>query len=59
MGYQDYIKINLLSFSRVNYEADKWYKVDILLDWEEDYAAFFIDGDFVANTWFYTRERDE
>lgn len=58
MGYHDFIKVNLLSYSRLNYKAHEWYKVDFLLDWEEDYAAFFIDGKFIANTWFYTRERD-
>ena len=58
MGYHDYIKVNLLSYSLVNYNANQWYKADFLLDWEDDYAAFFIDGKFIANTWFYTRERD-
>lgn len=59
MGYHDFIKVNLLSYSLLNYNADQWYKVDFVLDWEEEYAAFFIDGNFIANTWFYTRERDE
>jgi hypothetical protein len=58
MGYYDYIKVNLLSYSRLPYKEDKWYKVDFLLDWSQEYAAFFIDGEFIANTWFYTRERD-
>ena len=58
MGYHDFIKVNLLSYSLLNYKADQWYKVDFVLDWDESYAAFFIDGKFIANTWFYTRERD-
>ena len=58
MGYHDFIKVNLLSYSNLSYAADQWYKVDFVLDWEAQYAAFFIDGEFIANTWFYTRERD-
>ena len=58
MGYHDFIKVNLLSYSLLNYNANQWYKVDFVLDWDESYAAFFIDGRFIANTWFYSRERD-
>jgi len=30
----------------VKYEADKWYQLDILLDWDEAKIAFFIDGKY-------------
>ena len=35
MGYHDFIKVNLLSYSLLNYKADQWYKVDFVLDWDE------------------------
>lgn len=44
------------------YEQAKWYKIDVLLDWdpEELYSdvAVFIDGTFIMKTPFYSRDRD-
>ena len=54
MGYNDQVKINLLMFSKISYEANRWYKIDLLMDWETENAAFFLDGKFVANTLFFS-----
>ena len=40
------------------YSANQWYKVDILLDWGLENSALFLDGEFIANTQFYSAERD-
>ncbi len=58
MSYNDMIKFNLHNYSQVNYKADRWYKIDALLDWSDETAAFFVDGKYVANTIFFSKERD-
>ena len=58
LSFFDYVKMNMLAFSKVKYEADRWYKVDVLMDWDLEVAAFFIDGEFKANTLFFSQERD-
>ena len=34
LSFFDYVKMNMLAFSKVKYEADRWYKVDVLMDWD-------------------------
>ena len=58
LGYQNTFKINVEQFVDVKYEADRWYQVDILLDWESKKSAFFIDGLFHVLVPFYSLERD-
>ena len=29
------------------------------MDWGAEKAALFLDGEFIANTWFFTHERDK
>lgn len=58
MSYNNQMKFNLHSYSKRSYEADRWYKIDALLDWSDETAAFFVDGEYVANTIFYSQERD-
>lgn len=54
MGFFNSIKVNLVSFTQVTYEKDKWYKIDILLDWEGQDVAVFVNGDFKLTTKFYS-----
>jgi len=54
MGFNDWMKFNLHNYSKIGYEADRWYKIDVLLDWTEETAAFFVDGVYIANTIFYS-----
>ena len=58
MGFVDQMRLNMHNFSQITYEADQWYRVDVLLDWNTEQAAFFIDGKFKTRTEFYTLERD-
>ena len=44
LGYRDQVRMNQLIYSKINYEADTWYKVDVLLDWDDRTAAFFLNG---------------
>ena len=50
--------MNQLAYSQIAYQADVWYRVDVLLDWEALNAAYFLDGIFVSNTIFFSAERD-
>ena len=62
-GYYETFKINIEQFVDVEYEdklmANRWYQLDILLDWEERKVAFFIDGKYQLVTPFYSLERDK
>ena len=59
MGYFGHMKVNLLNFSNILYEPEKWYRIDLLLDWDLNDAAVFVDGQFQQKTKFYSYERDE
>ncbi len=54
MSFFEYIKMNMVAYSKVRYETDTWYSVDVLLDWEAQTASFFIDGKFKSNTLFFS-----
>merc|ERR1712060_420611 len=62
MGYYNQMKCNQANYMDQPYEADKWYKFDILLDWDEDKidskVAVFINGTYAQNTPFYSIDRD-
>ena len=50
--------MNQLSYTEIDYLANQWYRIDVLLDWDDEEAAYFLDGHFVSNTLFYSYERD-
>ena len=58
-GYYETFKINIKQFVDVKYEANRWYQLDILLDWDESNVALFIDGKYQLVTPFYSLERDK
>ena len=59
LGYRELVRMNDLAYSKVYYVPDQWYKVDVLLDWTQHRAAFFIDNEFKAANEFYTLPRDK
>ena len=44
LSFNDQVKMNMLNYSSVPYKANTWYKVDLLMDWENEYAAMFLNG---------------
>ena len=58
-GWFENIKINLMSFSKIVYEKDKYYKIDILLDWDLKMLALFVNGEYMSQVEFFTMDRDE
>lgn len=53
------MKINAEQFLDISYAAETWYQVDVLLDWNTKHLCFFLDGDFIVRTPFYSLERDK
>ena len=51
--------MNEIIYSQIGYSADQWYKIDVLMDWESSFAAFFIDNVLKAETDFFSAERDK
>lgn len=43
MGYFDFAKLNLENMLQ-KYEADKWYNIDLLLDFDEQRVSIYIDN---------------
>ena len=43
----------------LKYAAETWYAIDILLDWDRQEVAFFVDGTFRQQVPFYSSERDK
>ena len=59
MGFFNQFKLNLLSFPTLEeYESNRWYKIDLLLDWASEDTALFLDGTFRTKTEFFTQKRD-
>ena len=56
MGYYDQIKLNRANYMDYKYTKDKWYKIDVLLDWEAKETAIFVDGVFLQKVAFYSEE---
>ena len=46
MGFFNQIKVNMLNYSNIKHEADTWYKIDILLDWDTQETAIFLSDTF-------------
>lgn len=42
MGYFDHIKLNIESMIEKS-EANKWYSVDIIIDWEKQFAGLYLN----------------
>ena len=52
------MKFNLLNYSKVLYEDETWYKVDLLLDWDASDTAIFVNGEYINKAKFFSAERD-
>lgn len=50
LGFFRYGKINAYvdeySYLGLRQEVDKWYKIDLLLDWTSNYTSMYVDGVF-------------
>ena len=42
LGYFDFAKLNLQNMLQ-KYEAEKWYNIDLLLDFDEQRVSIYID----------------
>ena len=54
-GYHRYFKVNAYidEMPQIRQEADKWYKFDYLLSWEDHVVSVFVDGKLNTTQPFY------
>jgi len=43
----------------MQYEADKWYSVDLILDFDEQRASIFINNEPLKSETFFTQRKDK
>ena len=58
MGYFDFAKLNLENMLQ-KYEADKWYNIDLLLDFDEQRVSIYIDNNPLKSAAFFTQRKDK
>ena len=47
------MKLNTKNFLDMTFLGNTWYKIDVLLSWEEQKAALYVDSEYVTTTSFY------
>ena len=52
------MKLNKANYMDHKYEVEKWYKFDILLDWDLSQIAIFVNGTYITKVDFYSKDRD-
>jgi hypothetical protein len=58
LGYFDYLKLNTENMLQ-RYEADKWFRVDLLLDWDEQRVSIYVDEAPLKSAPFFTQRKDK
>lgn len=52
------MKVNLEVFFEMAFEKDVMYKIDMLLDWDTQRVALYVDNEFKTIASFYSKDRD-
>lgn len=58
LGYFDYLKLNTENMLQ-RYEADKWFRIDLLLDWDEQRVTIYVDEQPLKSAPFFTQRKDK
>ena len=53
LGYFDYLKLNTENMLQ-RYEADKWFRIDLLLDWDEQRVTIYVNEQPLKSAPFFT-----
>ena len=53
LGYFDYLKLNTQNML-LKYEAEKWYSVDLILNFEEQRVSIYVDNEPLKSDAFFT-----
>ena len=55
-GYFNYQKLNLVSMVK-KFVAGTWYKVDLLIDWENQAVTVYVNNTQLASDKFFTNSK--
>jgi hypothetical protein len=56
LGYFDYAKLNTQNML-MKYEAEKWYKIDLILNFDEQRASIYINDEPYKSASFFTQRK--
>ena len=43
----------------LKYESDKWYSIDLILDYDEQRASIYIDNEPLKSSAFFTQRKEK
>jgi len=58
LGYFDFMKLNTNNML-MQYSADEWYRVDLLLDYDEQRVSIFVNELPLESSSFFTKRKDK
>jgi len=57
MGYLNYMKLNTVNMVELSV-AEKWYQIDLLVNWVDQRVAIYVNGEFRASSPFFNNEKE-
>lgn len=57
MGYLNYMKLNTVNMVELSV-AEKWYQIDLLVNWVDQRVAIYVAGEFRASSPFFNNEKE-
>lgn len=58
LGYFNFAKLNLQNML-MEYEENKWYSIDLILDWDDQRASIYIDDEGYKSDAFFTKRKEK
>jgi len=57
MGYLNYMKLNTVNMVELSV-GETWYKVDLLVNWDDQRVAIYVNDKFKASSPFFNNEKE-
>ena len=58
LGYFDYLKLNTQNML-LKFEAEKWYSVDLVLNYDEQRVSIYVDNEPLKSDTFFTQRKEK
>ena len=58
LGYFDYLKLNTQKML-LKFEAEKWYTVDLVLNYDEQRVSIYVDNEPLKSDAFFTQRKEK
>lgn len=58
LGYFDYLKLNTQNML-LKFEAEKWYTVDLVLNYDEQRVSIYVDNEPLKSDAFFTQRKEK